>query len=103
MVRNDLPAMPMPMTVRIELDHMKHGIVHAMNQYFEQASDDVQKHVDAAIAGFDFQGEVRKIVEAQLHAGLTRAIARAVDKTLEDRALQEILAAKVREAFIQRP
>jgi hypothetical protein len=65
---NELPV------VRLELQHMQHSICMMINEHMMKLDSEAQAAVKAAVASFDYSGEVRKITHEAIRDALKRAI-----------------------------
>lgn len=72
-----LPRHGPPMVVTFEVQHMKHSIQHAIGAYFTQGMVELGGQLDQAMASFDWDGEVAKLVEEQIREKLRYAISQA--------------------------
>ena len=48
--------------IKLEIESMKHAILHHFNSYQQDLSNCVKKEIESAIKNFDFASEVRKAV-----------------------------------------
>lgn len=72
-----------PMTIRIELDHMKHVIIASITG--EHMKGQIDEAVEKAIAEIEFDALVFRILHEELERAITRSIGEAV------RANQELV------------
>jgi len=48
--------------IKIEIDQMKHTILHHFNSYQKNISDYVKEQIESAVKNYDFEGEVKQAV-----------------------------------------
>ena len=60
--------------IRLELEHMKHSIIHAMGVHFVEMDEAVQRAIKRAIDNFDYGGEIEKLAHRIIQQALDDAL-----------------------------
>ena len=84
-------------TVRIDVEGMRHSIVHAFDAHSQELSAKVQEQVDLAIKHFDFNQAVAEVVDQELHHVIKSSVQSAFSGFAWDGALREELTKAVME------
>lgn len=56
--------------IKIEIEEMKHAILHHFNAYQSKLSDYVREQIEIAIQCYDFESEVKKAVDGVITQAL---------------------------------
>lgn len=87
-----------PLTVRLEVEGMRHQIVRQVAEHQLEIEQAIQNCVDTELAQFDFGREVAKAVDQLLPESIRTAVERAVRDAVHRGALYEIVQEAVRDA-----
>jgi len=77
--------------VRLEVEGMRHQIVHAFSKHADGLKEQVDHQVRAAIARFDFEGEVARAADGILRELIRDALKQAFQRLRWDEALTTAL------------
>lgn len=81
---------PFPM-IRLEVEGMRHQIVHAFSQHCETMKQQVEEATKAAIDQFDFPSEVARIADGLLRDAIRSALKDAFNKLSWNEAMRAAL------------
>lgn len=85
--------------VRIEIDQMRHAIIHAMTRHFDDQKSSIEAQLEQIVKEFDFgaviKAEADKALREQIAASVKNAVYRAftreeLTKPLEDLAVSHL-------------
>jgi len=80
----------MPM-IKIQLDHMRQGIVAALADYTDELSKFVEEELERVIENFDFSGEVQRIAQDVIKRSIENYFAYGDGRKLIESAVNEAL------------
>ena len=63
-----------PPIIRIEMEHMKHTLIHAMAAHFTEQDERVKNAITQAIDNYDYAGEVAKLVGREITDAIVTAL-----------------------------
>lgn len=87
--------------IMICLEGMQYAIQHAMLDYGNQLSKEVQAELESAIKGFDFKGYVVQNARFYLEEEIKGAIKQAISKAVwEDRGFKSMIETEVRATLL---
>ena len=93
-----------PVIVRLEVEHMRHAILHHFANYQGEVTKQVEAAVDKAIKEFDFDAEVRGMATQQLRERVRREVGdRLAEHAQEIAAVIEKVVAEVTVSFPGNP
>jgi hypothetical protein len=75
-------AYPGQIVVRLEVDRMRHQILHAFTDQQVELEQIVAEELEKAVTGFDFAAEVRMIVWRELPAMIDDAVQSALRRAV---------------------
>jgi len=77
--------------IRLEVEQIKHQILHHFGQYQKEVSVAVEKQIEKVIGEFDFYAEIKPIVEKCLRDNLNGYFSYGEGNTMINNSLQEAL------------
>lgn len=85
---------PLPM-IRLDIEGMRHSVVHAFNEHSKEVEEAVSKAVNEAIANFDFAGTVAREARAVIGELVKRAMTDAIQRAFESPEIGTKMASAV--------
>ena len=96
--------MTAPIMIRLDVEFMRHSIVHAFNQHTKELEETLDKEIRTVLAQFDFQTLVKDECQRLLRDYIKRALADAISNAFLQEGLRGIFKAgaerAVREAIL---
>lgn len=90
-------------TVRLEVQGMRHAIIHALGTSLEISKRDLELAVNQAVAEFDFGATVKRITQQEIQKQLEKTIESAVQGALYDKrsAILQLVSRGVEKLVLQ--
>jgi len=77
--------------IKLEIEEMKHSVLHHFNSYQQDLSKCVKQEIDRAINGFDFEGAVRESAHAVIKDAIESYFKYGEGRTALNEIVSEIL------------
>lgn len=89
---------PLP-RVRIEIEGMKHQVLHAFESYNRDVERMIKEKLENAIANYPFEAEIEKISEEVISEAIQSALERYFKYGEGSEVIKKIVADKLKELY----